>query len=157
MKLAKKQKLVVILVLIVALFAILAKIDYAVNGLNDHWLPETNLIHYWVWMWLVGYPFFGLLFAYLFKAGAPNTKNNLLYSVAIFVTVILFAVGGLEDIFYYVLNGNPLPSTEEWWWMFWYMILGTWTSEMQLTLLGICIVIVASMWYYLLKHFKLRS
>ena len=150
--LSNRQQLIIFVVVgVIAIFSVWAMVDFAVNGYKDNYLPEDNLYHYWNWMWGVGVPVTGLLFAGGYIAGAPDTDENILHAVGIFSTVVLLAVGQLEDFLYFILNGIPFP-TDDWWWMLFYDVFGTWTTEMHLVTVGISITVVCVMWAIIFNY-----
>ena len=152
MRLAK-QRLRILLVFMVAVFAIWAKVDYAVTGYRGHYLPEEVLPKYWFWMWTMGIPAVSFVFALAYWTGAPKTKRNRKIAAAIFLTGIFLGIGQLEDFFYFTLNGLPFPSGE-WTWLrdtLFYKIFGTWTTPLHFIWLGSWVTIVLVMWKILLR------
>jgi len=147
----RQQLIIFVVVSVILFFSVWAMVDFAVNGYKDNYLPEENLNEYWKWMWYIGVPAiaFGLALAYL--AGAPDTDANILHAIGIFFTFILLAVGQLEDFLYFVLNRIPFP-TDDWGWMFFYEVFGTWTTEMHLITVTISVVIVIGMWTLIFKY-----
>jgi len=154
--LSHRQQLFVTLVLIVAFFAFLAKIDY-VMGQREYLrdkpvhLPFLTIGQHWFWLWVIGYPFFAFLFAFTYYAGASDTERNFWYAVGIFLTVMLLAFGQLEDFLYIILNGFSFPAGE--WGHGWtrennlYMrLFGTWTAQMHFIWLGSFIILTIVMW-----------
>ena len=152
--LSNRQQLVIFLIVSVTIFFVgWAMVDFAVNGYKGHYLPEDGTLrNYWNWMWgfLVPATGFGLGLAYI--VGAPDTDSNIWHSVGIFSTFIILAVGQLEDFLYFVLNGIPFPSTEEWWWMLFYGWFGTWTTEMHFVTVVVGIILVLVMWALIFKY-----
>ena len=151
--LSNRQQLVIFVVVgTIAIFSIWAMVDFAVNGYAGHYLPEDGTLwNYYVWMWGIGVPIVGLLFAGSYIAGAPDTDGNILHGVGIFSTVVILAVGQLEDFLYFFLNGIPFP-TDDWWWMLFYDLFGTWTTEMHLVTVVVSIIIVCVMWAIIFKY-----
>ena len=95
MRLAK-QRLRILLVFMVAVFAVWAKVDYAVTGYRGHYLPEDVLPKYWFWMWIMGVPAVSFVFALAYWTGAPKTKRNRKIAAAIFLTGIFLGIGQLK-------------------------------------------------------------
>jgi len=149
----RQQLIIFVIVSTITIFCVWAMVDFAVNGYKGHYLPEDGTLwNYWTWMWGVGVPVtaFGLALSYL--AGAPDTDRNILHAIGIFSTIVILAVGQLEDFLYFVLNSVPFPSDEEWWWMLFYDIFGTWTTEMHFVTVVVSIAAVIGMWALIFKY-----
>jgi hypothetical protein len=147
MRLAE-QRLRILLVFLVVVFAVWAKVDYAVTGYAGHYLSGEVLSNFWLWMWIMGVPTISFVFALAYWTGAPKTKRNQKIAVALFLTGIFLAIGQLQDFFYFALNGLPFPSGE-WTWFrdtLWYEIFGAWTTPLHFLWLGCWITIVLVMW-----------
>lgn len=145
---APKQRLRILLVFMAAVFAIWAKVDYAVTGYRGHYLPEEVIPQYWLWMWIIGVPSTSFVFALAYWTGALRTRRNKRIAVAIFFTGVFLGIGQLEDFFYFTLNGLPFPSGE-WTWLretLFYKLFGTWTTMLHFIWLGTWITIVLVMW-----------
>jgi len=154
--LSNRQQLIIFVVVgVIAIFSVWAMVDFMVNGYKGNYLSEDNLNEYWIWMWGIGVPVTGLLFAGAYIAGAPDTDENILHAFGIFSTVVILAVGQLEDFLYFVYSslffGNAFP-TDDWWWMLFYDIFGTWTTEMHLVTVGISITVVCVMWAIIFNY-----
>ena len=148
------RKVLVLLSFILLIFAVWAKVDYAIHGYMGYFPPEAVVLYHWFWQWTAGVPLTAGALAAAFWAGAPKSKLNRKVAVGIFLTVILLSVGQLEDFFYFTLNSVPFP-THEWTWfrdMWFYRIFGTWTTEIHFTWLALWTTLTAAMWLLILKH-----
>jgi hypothetical protein len=107
--LSHRQGVLVSIFFIVIFFGFLAKLDFVLGpreymeGVEYH-LPFITVGAHWFWMWIVGYPLIAFVFTGLFLAGADDTDYNMRYGLGIFLTVILFGVGQLEDFLWHVVN-----------------------------------------------------
>jgi hypothetical protein len=157
--LSHRQQLLVVLLLIVGVFAFFAKLDWILGQRNGgSWnLYFITIGAGWFWMWVVGYPLFGLVFAAIYLAGADETAESLLYAIGIFLTVILLAVGQLEDEFWFLVNRLPYPSGDwacEGWTSknnLWWRLAGTWNTQLHFIVLFSFIIIVVVMWIVIFK------
>jgi len=109
-------------------------------------------------MWVVGYPVFAFILALAYYAGAPDTERNRWYAIGIFLTVMLLAIGQLEDFLWHVANGFSFP-TGDWSTVGWTRenniycwLFGTWQTWMHFVWLGTFITIVVIMWIIILEY-----
>jgi len=107
-----KNKVCVLIFLVLLVFGILAKVDYAIHGYGGYYPPEEVVRYHWFWQWQVGIPLMSLAFAAAFWAGAPKTQRNLKMALGVFFTPVLLFVGQLEDYLFFMLNGIPFPEGE---------------------------------------------
>ena len=78
---------------------------------------------------------FSVMVAYIYWFGCPKQTCDKKIVVALLVTINALALGGLEDILYFVLWGGGLPAGGVvWWWSMWKGFFGTWNSIMQVEL-----------------------
>jgi hypothetical protein len=81
---------------------------------------------------------FGVILGVTYWLASNKTKRDFKFSLSLFLVVTLLAVGGLQDILFFVLWGGGLPQMSVvWWWAPWISILGTWNSGMQIVLAGL--------------------
>ena len=150
--LSNREQLVIFVIVSVSLiFTVWGMVDFAVNGYRGNYLPEENIGHYWNWMWVIGVPVTGVGLAFAYIAGAPDTDGNILHAFGIFSTFVLLAVGQLEDFVYFVFNGIPFP-TDDWWWMIFYDIFGTWTTPMHFATVIGSVIVVFVMWAIIFRY-----
>ena len=129
--------------LVFLFFLFMSRIDYIVNGTlysyglkfsygwaNDYWITY-NLV----------FVVFSAMVAVTYWVGSKKTAGDMKISAALFATVSLLALGGLQDILFFVLWGGGLPANSVvWWWTPWVSIVGTWNSlaQVSFTILTIC-------------------
>ncbi|MCW4016764.1 MAG: hypothetical protein NWF06_10375 [Candidatus Bathyarchaeota archaeon] len=153
--------------LIVVFFAFLARLDFVLvarecfDGVYYH-LGIIDVNAQWFWMWFVGYPVFGLVFSFTYYAGALDTERNLVYALGIFATVILFAVGQLEDFFWTIVNPEVsaiglFDDWSVWGWSaennFCYMLCGGWNNFLHYVWLACFVAVVAAMWCLIFREY----
>lgn len=69
---------------------------------------------------------------------SAKTRRDLKLSAALFGAIVFLALGGLQDIFFFLLWEGALPSVSTvWWWAPWANMVGTWNSQMQICLTAI--------------------
>ena len=161
-----RAQLTILIVMIVAAFAFLARIDFVFVPRESMSAPTVDLgiimIHEgWFWMWIVGYPGLALGVAFAYIAGASDTERNMRYGFGLFMTVILSAIGQLEDFFYHLVNPEVswIPASQDWTYNGWntennlvWRIFGTWNTNMHLIWLSVFMCITALMWYLIFKY-----
>jgi hypothetical protein len=143
--------------LIFGFFVLMSRIDYIVNAT----LYEFGLRFSYVWAndyWITYnaiFVMFAVMIAVVYWIGSKKTRSDLKVSAALFVTVNLLTLGGLQDIMFFLLWGGGLPSINVvWWWAPWTIITGTWNSMIQVgfTTLTACMSAIA--WIMALKKQK---
>jgi hypothetical protein len=141
--------------LIFTFFCLMSKIDSIVHrtlynyGLkfsyqwaNEYWLTYNATFFA-----------FSIIMAVTYWLGSSKTLEDLKVSAGLSATVIILAVGGLQDILFYALWGNGLPPNDVvWWWMPWNGILGAWFSSMQVALVVSALSITALLWVRILRR-----
>jgi len=149
-----REQIFLYLVLIIVLFMVWGKIDWVVYQRPDIEPASYNFGYiqvpsYWFWMWLIHVPLTSLLVMLAFWIGAPDTDQNNLTALGLFLTILLFWMGGLEDVFYFVLNGQPFPAGEWIWFkgttVYW-AIFGTWNTPLHFLWLGFFCFLVFLTW-----------
>ena len=151
--LSTKDKVKILLFLIILVFAVLAKVDYAIHGYKGYYPPQDVVLYHWFWQWTIGMPLLSLAFAIAFWAGAPKTPQNQTITLGIFLTAVFLTIGQLEDFFYFTLNFMPFPQGEWTWFknMWFYNFFGTWTTPIHLLWLAFWTELTITMWILILK------
>lgn len=156
-----EERIIVIIILIILGFGLVARIDFVVGEreyLQDQpiRLPWLTVGQHWFWMWCVGYPAFAFFVLVIYLLAAPATDRNMWYGLGLFATVLLFAVGQLEDFMWHIVNyfdGVRFPAGD---WSGWgwsaensicWRLFGTWNSFLHIIWLAIFMIIVVGMWY----------
>lgn len=156
-----EQRVIMIILMIIAGFALLAKIDYVVG--EREWLqdqpirlPYLTIGQHWFWMWIIGYPVAAAFVLLIYLIAAPDTERNMWYGLGLFATVIMFAVGQLEDFLWHIVNyfdGVRFPAGD---WSCWgwsaennlcWRLAGTWDTNLHLFWFSLWMVAVAAMWW----------
>ena len=161
-----QHQVILTIVLIVVFFAFLAKLDFVLGpreymeGVEYH-LPFITVSAHWFWMWIIGYPLIGVAFAFTYYFGALDTERNMWYALGLFATVIMFAVGQLEDFFFHVVNPEVswIPASQDWSYWGWsaennlcWRIFGTWNTPLHLIWFSCFMVAVAVMWWAIFEY-----
>jgi len=148
-----KRKVMFLIFLILLVFAVLAKVDYAIHGYKGYYPPRDVVLYYWFWQWIVGIPLLSLVFAVAFWAGAPRTKHSRNITLGIFMTSVFLGIGQLEDFFYFTLNLIPFPNGEWTWFegMWFYDLFGSWTTPIHLLWLAFWTLLTFTMWILIFK------
>lgn len=130
-------------ILILAFFCLMSRIDYIVNGvLYNHGLSFSYewATDYWL-TYNLTFLTFSIIVSFSYWYGSNKTAKNLKFSIALLLTINALAMGGLQDIMFYILWAGGLPPNNvTWWWAPWRYVLGTWTSQTQIgfTLIMLC-------------------
>jgi len=119
-------------------FLFMSRIDFIINSV----LYNYGLVFSYNWAntyWLT-YNFTFVIFsgvaAFVYWLGSPKTSYDKKVVVALLVTINLLALGGLQDILYFVFWAGGLPvNNVVWWWSQWKGIFGTWNTLLQLELM----------------------
>lgn len=135
--------------LIFLFFCLMSRIDYTVNGLLYNYGLRFSYdwaIQYWITfdsIFVVSSVIFGVLYWF----GSNKTKRDLKISFALVATVNFLALGGLQDIMFFVFWGGGLPAANiVWWWAPLGSVLGTWNSLMQVGFTSLMICSTAFVW-----------
>jgi len=161
-----QYQVVITILLIVCLFAFLARIDYvmvereSMKNVNYR-LGVITIDSNWFWLWCVGYPLFGIIISLTYLFGASDTERNMWYAFGLFATVLLLAFGQLEDFFYHVINPEIswIPIDQDWTYNGWnaenslvWKLFGEWNSLYHWVWLSMFVAIVIVMWYIIFKY-----
>jgi hypothetical protein len=124
-------------VLIGLFFVLMSRIDFLVHST----LYNYGLVFSYEWAnvyWLIyGLVFvaFSLVVAFVYYLGSQKKLANKKVALALFTSINVLSICGLQDVLFYVLWAGSLPpSNMVWWWSLWRLVFGTWNSQMQLTL-----------------------
>ena len=161
-----RLQVVLTIVLIIFFFMFLGRIDFVYIPRDTMASPTVDLgfvtIHEgWFWMWIVGFPLLALGVAATYVFGASDTERNMWYGFGLGATVILFAVGQLEDFFYHFVNPEVswIPASQDWAYNGWsaennlcWRLFGTWNTDMHLIWLSCFIAIVVCMWIAIFRR-----
>lgn len=158
----KRVYALLFVLLTVLFFALMSKIDFIVHAtLYQYGLTFSYdwANTYWLTYNLV-YLVFSLALAFCYYVGSAKTWQNKKIALAIFASVTVLAICGLQDLLFFVLwSGSLPPGTLVWWWSMWAPVFGTWNSQMQLALTSLGFVFVTMTWIltlYKKKHFMTK-
>lgn len=153
-------KTVVLAVLILGFFALMSRIDYTVHSIMYNYGLHFSYDwanQYWI-TYNATFVLFSLIVAYACWFGSKKTKSDLKVAVALLLTIDLLALGGLQDIMFFVLWSGGLPPTSVvWWWVPWTKITGTWNSLTQVGFTTLTVCLSSVMWMITLKRQKPRQ
>jgi hypothetical protein len=158
--LSKFAKAALFGLLIFMFFVLMSRIDYTINdALYDYGLKFS---YGWAKGYWLAYNSVFLVFssavAAAYYLGSNKTRSELKVAVALFVTVGLLALGGLEDVLFFVLWGGGLPSVNVvWWWSPWIGIAGTWNSLIQGFLMVLTAFLSVLTWLIVLRKPKQKK
>ncbi len=99
-------------ILVMLSLTILIPIGYFINdAIDDLWAgtPTMDTLYY-MFFWGLFMPFLYLILAIGWKFGGGSKRQ----SWNIFVSAMLLQTSTLEDFFYFLLNGQPLPGVWPW-------------------------------------------
>jgi hypothetical protein len=148
------MKATVFALLILMFFCFMSRIDYTVNGLLYNYGLRFSYdwaIQYWI---TYGSTFvvFSVILGWAYWFGSNKTTRDLKVSFALVATVNFLALGGLQDIMFFVFwSGGLPPANIVWWWVPWERVLGTWNSLTQISLASLMICSTAFTWRLALK------
>lgn len=109
----------------------------------------------WAWSCLevVSVLFFGFAVAvgFIYWLASDRSRRDVKVGFGLFLSVFLFSLGGLQDVFWFVFWGGGLPGDGVvWWWMPWFRVFGFWNSGLQLCLLVSVFAVVGLVWVVVL-------
>jgi len=123
--------------MIITFFTLMSRIDFIVHSsLYNYGLKFSYdwAINYWV-TYNVIFVAFGIIISVTYWLASNKSRRALKLSCALLITITLLAVGGLQDILFFVLWGGGLPQISViWWWTPWVSVMGIWNSQMQIAL-----------------------
>ena len=134
----KRMKFVPFAIFVFSFFLFMSRIDFIVNSV----LYNYGLVFSYNWAntyWLT-YNFtffvFSAMAAFVYWLSSRNTSSDNRVVVALLVTINLLALGGLQDILYFLIWDGGLPANNVvWWWSQWKGAFGTWNTLLQLELM----------------------
>jgi hypothetical protein len=130
-------------ILVLLFFCLMSRMDYVVNStLYDYGLRFSYewADGYWVTYNAV-FVAFALAMSCAYWLGSQKSWRDMKFSIAVLATIVLLAVGGLQDIMFFALWAGGLPpSNVVWWWTPLASVVGTWNSTIQIgfTALMVC-------------------
>ena len=158
--LTENQRILIFMLVILFLFMFLGIVDWNVTGWKD---PKTydlivvkDVPSYWAIYWGMGIPLYAVLVMAAYKL-SPHSSN--LVAFGLFMTVILLALGQLEDFFYFVLGARGHFPTGEWSWFtatIYWRIFGTWTTTIHFRWLTAFVLLTVVMWGIIFYHNRHR-
>lgn len=150
-------KAVFVAVAVFAFFCLMSKFDFIVHKtLYSYGLVFSYewALDYWVTYW-IAFIVFSVIIAVMYWLGSGRTEGDLMFSSTLCVTINLLMVGGVQDLLFFVLWGDGLPSGGVvWWWSPWVYIFGTWNSSMQLVLSSLMVSGTVFIWCILTVFIK---
>jgi len=106
-------------------------LEFSYAWANDYWLTYNAL-----------FVVFAVMAAVSYWLSSAKTRRDLKLSAALFGAIVFLALGGLQDIFFFLLWEGALPSVGTvWWWAPWANMVGTWNSQMQICLTATTVLI----------------
>jgi len=67
-----QSRVLLLFAAIFSVFAVLAKINYAIHGYQGYFPPGDVVLYHWFWQWVVGVPLIGLALSFSFYVGAAT-------------------------------------------------------------------------------------
>ena len=109
----------------------MSRIDFIINSVLYNYGLEFS--YNWANTYWLTYNFtfvvFSAVAAFIYWLGSPKTSCDKKVVVALLVTINLLALGGLQDILYFVFWAGGLPvNNVVWWWSQWRGVFGTWNT-----------------------------
>ena len=135
--------------MVLLFFCLMSRMDYVVNStLYNYGLRFSRgwADGYWITYNAIFVAFaLGISCAYWF--GSRKTRRDLKFSIALLTTIILFTIGGLQDIMFFVLWAGGLPPNNVvWWWAPLANIVGTWNSTIQVAFTSLMVCVSVCIW-----------
>jgi hypothetical protein len=134
---AKFKQPIIFTIMVFLFFTLMSRIDFIVHNT----LYNYGLVFSYEWAnsyWLTYnalFIAFGIVVSITYWLASNKTRKDLKLSCALLGTITLLAIGGLQDILFFVLWGGGLPPISVvWWWVPWVSVMGTWNSQMQIAL-----------------------
>ena len=155
MHLSENQRILIFLSVIVLLFMFLGIVDWNIRGWRDPKRYDLIIIKdvpsYWAIFWGMGIPLYALLIVGSYKISSHSSN---LVAFGLFMTVILFWLGQLEDFFFFIFGARGYFPTGEWTFfketVYW-AVFGTWNTTMHLRWLTAFVIATAVMWGLIFK------
>jgi hypothetical protein len=143
--------------LIILFFSLMSRIDYIVHSILYNY--GLRFSYDWAngyWMtYHATFVAFSVIISIVYWMGSKKTACDLKCSLALLLTINLLAIGGLQDILFYVLWAGGLPPTNVvWWWMPWTAVIGTWNSLMQIGFTSVMLCASGFTWWLAIKKQK---
>lgn len=135
---ARFWKAFALVLFIFLFFLFMSRIDFIVNSV----LYNYGLVFSYNWAntYWITYNFtfvvFSAMAGFVYWLGSSKTSCDKRVAVALFATINLLALGGLQDILYFTIWAGGLPvNSVVWWWSQWNGVFGTWNTLLQLELM----------------------
>jgi hypothetical protein len=132
---ASYKKAILLAILVLSFFCLMSRMDFVVNStlygyglrFSYDWARE-----YWVTYNAI-FVAFALAVSCAYWFGSNRTRKDMKFSIALLITIVLFTLGGLQDLMFFVFWAGGLPpSNVVWWWAPWTNLVGTWNSMIQI-------------------------
>ncbi len=151
-------KLLILFLIVFAFFLVSAKLDYYVNdtlyryGLRFSYEWATG---YWT-IYTLEFLVFAIMAGFVYWFASQKTRCDLKITTAIVTTIVLLAVGGLQDILFFgIWGGKGFPSDNvDWWWSWLHGIFGFWNTSMQISLVTVVFGVCGVVWWLALRNPK---
>jgi len=135
--------------LVLLFFFLMSRMDYVVNStLYDYGLRFSYgwAAGYWITYTAI-FIAFAMAVSCAYWFGSHKTRRDMKLSLALFTTIVLFAIGGLQDIMFFILwDGGLPPNNVAWSWAPLANIVGTWNSTIQVAFTTLMICVSICMW-----------
>jgi hypothetical protein len=151
---------IMLISLLVLFFVVMSRIDYIVNStLYNYGLKFS---YDWANMYWFAYQaafwVFSAMVALVYWSGSRKTGFDKKVTAALFISIDLLALGGLQDILFYVLWGGGLPANSVvWTWVVWEKVFGFWNSMVQVITTGGSVGVSFLTWGLALRQKKKAS
>ena len=146
---ADRLKTICAIATILAFFFLMSRIDFIVHGtLYDYGLKFSHewADEYWT-MYVTAFVVFAGSIALMYWLGDNRSRKDIVFPLSLFATVIIVMVTALQDVILFSLwVGAVPPANVNWVWTFWFSVLGTWTTPMQIGLSTAGLIAVALLW-----------
>jgi hypothetical protein len=146
---AKSRIFIVIGFFVFLFFLYMSRIEFIINQvLYSYGLKFSYnwAYDYWTTFYSI-FIVFSLIVGFLYWVTSKKTTHDIKVVTALTITVNLLAVGGLQDIFYFVFWAGGLPSTAAVWrWSVWTSVFGSWTTELEMNWFVAMISVSALVW-----------
>lgn len=147
--LAGYKKAILLVVLILLFFCLMSRMDYVVN--STLYSYGLRFSYDWAWEYWITYNAIFVAFALVVSCaywfGSHKTRRDMKFSIALLMTIVLFTVGGLQDVMFFVFWAGGLPpSNVAWWWAPWINLMGTWNSLIQIGFMTLTFVASICTW-----------
>ena len=127
-------KAALLAVAVFVFFLLMSRIDYIVNSTLYRYGLQFSYdwaLEYWV-IYTTVFVVFSAALGITNWVTSSRTRKDTKISAALFLTILFLAIGGLQDILYFVFWAGGLPPISVvWWWAPLITLVGTWNSLIQ--------------------------